>query len=208
MKRNTWHRGLVAAVAGLALLVGGVAVASNMGFKFVPNLTAGSNNLSIPWNNNYSNAQALLTDLRTGGDVTNVERLELGKTFSTWDGFGGGVNFPIVKSTGYVANIGTGPTTPTVVGSHDPNFTVSLSSTGSHSLSAPYHQTHSNAQDLLSDLNGFCGGCITNVERLESGKTFSTWDGFGGGVNFSLTLGLAVVVNNNAPLSGYTWPHY
>lgn len=199
--------GILAGLAGVALLVGGVATASNMGFKFVPNV-GGSQafNLSLPWNNNYTDAQSLLTD--TG--AVSVQRLtgsSSGLNLTSWTG-SIGVNFPITKGEGYVINAGGGGLTPTVVGSHDPNFTLNFTGGQVLNTSAPYHQTLTTANGLLSDMNtnGSPANSVSRLQRFTSTSSIVTWTG-SIGVNFNLTLGEAVIVDANTSFS-YDWPHY
>ena len=203
--RTVW--GLVAGIAVVALVVGGLAVASNMGFKFVPNIPSnGAFNLSLPWNNNYSNAQSLLTDLRSGGDVTRVAKFNANSTLTSWDGESG-VNFAIEKARSYIAYGGTNGATPVIVGSHDPNFTIDIGGNQAFNAAAPYHQTFSNAQALLTDLRDK-GGDVTRVAKFNTNSTLTSWDGESG-VNFSLDLGMGVVIyTGGGGVNGYVWPHY
>lgn len=205
--RTVW--GLVAAVAGIALLVGGVATASNMGFKFVPQIpgTAGANvfNLSLPWNNNYTNADSLFTDI---AGCERVARVTSSGGFSSWLGFGvGGDNFTVVKGEAYVVGGGPSGNTPVIVGSHDPNFTFSFNP-GVFNASAPYHQTYTNADGVFVAIQGTCPG-LSRVARITPSGGFSSWLGFGvGGDNFALQLGTGVVVDVSAACSGFVWAHY
>ena len=205
MRKHRTVLGLVAAVAGIALLVGGVATASNMGFKFVPQIPSGLFNLSLPWNNNYTDADSLFTDI-AGCD--RVARVAPNGSFSSWLGFGvGGDNFPIVKGQAYLVDGGASGNTPVIVGSHDPNFTFSFSP-GLYNAAAPYHQTYTNADGVFVALQGTCPG-LNRVARIAANGSFSSWLGFGvGGDNFPLTLGEGVVVDVSAACSGFVWAHY
>jgi hypothetical protein len=192
--------GLVVGAVCVALLVGGVAVASNMGFKYVASVTANKSfNVALPWNNNYTNAQSLLTD--TG--AVSVQRLTEAKVLQTWSGTG--VNFTITKAEGYILNAGAGGLTPTLVGSHDPNFLVDFPA-GSFNFGTPYHTTLTNAGALLSDLQAVDAG-FASVQRLTEDKVLQTWNGTTG-VNFSLTLGESHIVNHPSGATGYAAPHY
>lgn len=205
-RRTLW--GLVAALAGIALLLGGVATASNMGFKFVPQIpgtvNANAYNLSLPWNNNYTNADSILKDVP---GLQRVARMEPNAKFTSWTG-SAGTNFPVVKGTAYVV-VGSGSgQTPVIVGSHDPNFTFAFVN-GANNLSAPYHQTFTGADGLLKDLRSKLGGdtVITRVARIEPNMKLTSWTG-SAGTNFPLELGKGVVVYANGTPSGYVWPHY
>ncbi len=216
MRRNRAIWGLVAALAGFALLLGGVAVASNMGFKFVPDLpvAAGANgyNLSLPWNNNYTNADSLLVDMQVYGAIDSVAKFETNSATTNWFGFGvGGVNFALTKGEAYIVYAGAGNpgnVHPVVVGSHDPNFTFTFPA-GAFNAAAPYHQTYTTADGVLVAIQTACPGKIDSVARFETNSATSAWFGFGvGGVNFPLTLGQGVIVNANSSCAGFVWAHY
>src|SRR4029453_16475312 len=114
-------------VAGALLLaVSGAAVASNMGFKFVPNLnqTNRTFTISLPLNQNYTNASAVFPDIPAGCAAAKVERIVPstgGATRQTWTSVGG-TNFPIAKGEGYIVEVGVSCTNWVIVGSHDPAF--------------------------------------------------------------------------------------
>lgn len=202
--------GIAAVVVGLAVLVGGVATASNMGFKFVPNVGANSAfNLSLPWNNNYTNAESLYADIASQASVASVAKLNADSTLSAWLGLGnGGSNFPLVKGEAYVVNGGPGGNTPVIVGSHDPNFTFTFAP-GAFNASAPYHQTYTNAEGVYAAISATCPGAVANVAKINPDSTLSAWLGLGnGGSNFPLDLGAGVVVNTTAACSGFVWAHY
>lgn len=206
MKKHRTVWGLVAVVAGAALLLGGAAVASNMGFKFVPQIpgTAGNNafNLSLPWNNNYTNAASLFNDIP---GCSRVSKFNTNSTLSSWNA-GGGMNFTIVKGEAYIVfGAGSGQT-PVIVGSHDPNFTFSFPN-GAYNASAPYHQTYTNASALFTALQGTCPTQVVRVSKFNANSTLSSWNA-GGGMNFNLDLGAGVLVFTNAPCSGFVWAHY
>lgn len=210
MKRFNKVQGLVAAAVGVALLAGGLATASNMGFKFVPNIAANQFfNLSLPWNNNYTNAASLLSDLPGSNRVT---RYNGNGTVTDW--FAGGNplnNFPIVKGDAYIVRAGgSGVNTAVVVGSHDPAFTFSFTAGQFRNTAAPYHQTLTKASQLLADLQTQMGATSVNrVTRYNSNGTVTDW--FAGGNplnNFNLTLGMGVIVRGQNGGSGYVWPHY
>lgn len=214
MKKHRTVLGLVAALAGIALLLGGVATASNMGFKFVPQIPGTTNancyNLSIPWNNNYTDAQSLLVDIQgTGTKPTRVAKMESDTKLTSWYG-DDGVNFSIAKGEAYLVFGATGGHTPVVVGSHDPNFTFNFVSGQAFNASAPYHQTFTDAQGLLADLRAKAGGAPTSFPRVamfETSAKLTSWYG-DDGVNFPLSLGMGVVIFPATNLNGYVWPHY
>lgn len=199
MKKNVaW--GLVASLVVVAMLAGGFAVASNMGFKFVPNVTANKVlNLSLPWNNNYNNANDLLVD--TG--ATEVQRFDENSQLVGWSG--SGTNFTVAKGEAYIIAAGASGLTPTIVGSHDPEHTISVGAGQVFNASAPYHQTFTLAGQLLTDLQAFNSG-VSEVQKFDENSQLIGWSG--SGTNFTLTLGEGVIISSTAAVSGYQWPHY
>ena len=83
---NRYLKGLLVGLAGVALLVGGFATASNMGFKFVPNVAANQAfNLSMPWNNNFTKANGLFNDLDgQDADVSRLSKFQANSTLIDW----------------------------------------------------------------------------------------------------------------------------
>src|ERR1043166_7534269 len=71
-------------VAGAILLaVGGAAMASNMGFKFVPNIQLGDPNIydvSIPLNNNYTTLQSVYDDINASAGCTALSVTTFGNS--------------------------------------------------------------------------------------------------------------------------------
>lgn len=210
--RNLRHlRGWLAGLAGVALLLGGFAVASNMGFKFVPNVGANQYfDLSLPWNNNYTNAKSLFDDLDLGGDITRVIKVNDTFTFTSWY-YAAPLanNFAIQKGQAYVVEGGgAGITSAVVVGSHDPNFTFTFAAGKYSNAAAPYHQTLTNAKGLYDDMTAQGVG-VTRLVKVNPGFTFTSWY-YAAPLanNFNLTLGMGVIVESSTGGSGYVWPHY
>lgn len=203
-------RGLVAGVAGIVLLVGGVATASNMGFKFVPNIPAnGAFNLSLPWNNNYTDAASLFDDIATAGTIGQVTKFESNGSLSSWQGPGSfTTNFPVVKGEAYLVYGGASVVNPVIVGSHDPNYTFTFAP-GASNAAAPYHQTYVDAAGLFDAIAATCPGSLSQVTKFESNGSLSSWQGPGSfTTNFPLTLGEGVLVYTTANCSGFVWAHY
>ena len=100
-------------VVGVLLLAAcGAAVASNMGFKFVPNITQSGPQkqytISFPLNNNYANANAVLTDIPAGCSAVSVIRIVPspgGATRNAWLAPGTGVNFPVTIGEAYLVQV-------------------------------------------------------------------------------------------------------
>lgn len=211
MKKHRTVWGLVAAALGVTLLLVGVATASNMGFKFVPQIpgTAGHNayNLSLPWNNNYTDAVSLYGDLGSG--IQSVAKFESNSTLSSWLGPGSfTTNFTVKKGESYIVYGSGSGQTPVIVGSHDPSFTFTFAK-GATNAAAPYHQTYTKASDLFNAINSTCGTKLTSVARFENNSTLSSWLGPGSfTTDFGLTLGQGVLVYTNSDCTGFVWAHY
>ena len=210
MKRNRVIWGLLAGVAAVALMIGGTAVASNMGFKFVPNIAAGNFfNLSLPWFNNYTKANELFNDLPGADSVTKVNAN--GSKTDWFNGAPFSQNFAIVKAEGYIVKAGpSGVTTAVIVGSHDPNYTLTFNAGEFFNAASPYHQTFTKANELFSDMNSQMGAtAIGRISKVNTNGSYTSW--FSGAPptnNFTMDLGMAVIVKAQDGGSGYVWPHY
>lgn len=211
MKRFNKVQGLVAAAVGVALLAGGLATASNMGFKFVPNIAANQFfDLSLPWNNNYAKASNLLSDLP---GANRVSRYNGSGSITDWfAGASSASNFSIIKGDAYIVRAGgSGVNTAVVVGSHDPAFTFAFTANQFRNASAPYHQTLTKASQVLNDMKTQMGAnSVNRVSRYNGNGSITDWfSGASPASNFNLTLGMGVIVRGgSAGGSGYVWPHY
>jgi len=207
-------------VAGALLLaVGGTVVASNMGFKFVPNWNQGNvvYTISLPLNNNYTNAASIFNDIEAscpgsmigGGSVDRINIGPGGKTHTTWPGGGPPANnFPVVVGQGYDVTLKPpGCTAWVVVGSHDPVFSYSFSLANNYYLtSIPYHTTATVADNIFDEITG----CLS-VDRINvgpGGKTHTTWPGAGPPANnFPVKVGEAYGITVSAA-TAWTPSHY
>jgi hypothetical protein len=212
---NRYLKGLLVGLAGVALLVGGFATASNMGFKFVPNVAANQAfNLSMPWNNNFTKANGLFNDLDgQDGDVNRLSKFQANSTLASWfSGASPSANFNVVKGESYIVFAApSGPVSAAVVvGSHDPNYTFSFTANQAFNAAAPYHQTFTKANQLFNDLNTKLGaGSISRLSKFGATSTLASW--FAGSqpsANFNLDLGMGVIIFPAQTKSGYVWPHY
>ncbi len=207
-------RGVVAGLVGLGLLLGGVATASNMGFKFVPNVGANQFfNLSLPWNNNYTKANGLFNDIKasapTVGSVSKVQTN--GKSLDWFAGAPPANNYTVAKGEAYVVKAGSGGINSFVlVGSHDPNYTFSFAANQYFNAAAPYHQTFTKVNQLFNDLKTKLGAnAIATVSKVQTnGKKLDWFNGAPPANNYNLDLGMGVIMKANTGGSGYVWPHY
>ncbi|RMG43654.1 MAG: hypothetical protein D6718_11700 [Acidobacteria bacterium] len=207
---------LAAGVAVGAMLVGGLTVASNMGFKFVPNVGAGTAfDLSLPWNNNYTKANELYNDIKSQDpDIDRVSKFNSNASLTNWSqGSSPSANFAVNKGEAYIVFAkNTGPIDQAViVGSHDPNFTLDFlaANGGWNNAAAPYHQTFTKANELFNDLTSQYGSAIDRVSKYNSNASLTNWQsGAPPSANFTLDLGMGVLIHATSDATGYVWPHY
>lgn len=212
---NRYLKGLLVGLAGVALLVGGFATASNMGFKFVPNVAANQAfNLSMPWNNNFTKANALFNDLAgQDADVAKLSKFTTNSKLVDWFvGAPPANNYNVVKGEAYIVYAkASGPVSAAVVvGSHDPNFTYTFTTNQAYNAAAPYHQTFTKANVLFNDLNTKLGaGAINKISKFTSNSKLVDWfTGSAPANNFNLDLGMGVIIYPAQNKTGYVWSHY
>lgn len=214
--RKAW--GLAFGLMGIALLVTGVAMSSNMGFKFTTNVGANQNfNLSLPWNNNYANANDLLNDFsgipHNAAIVSSVSQFTSAGALSSWVYAGNpAANFTINQGEAYILVTGGSGATEVVVGSHDPNFLINISAGANQNISVPYHGTFTKANELLNDMSGIPhnSAIVSSLSQFTSGGALSSWVYAGNpAANFNLNLGEGVIAAaGGTGLSNYGYPHY
>ena len=151
-------------------------------------LVAGKNWVSVPYINNYTDAKSFLLDINgndgsgnpSSGPITSIVRLnpdDQKYESATYNGALGwiydpGPNpFPMVEGDGY--EITVGQNTPiTLHGSHDPNFTFSMTyhpSIGNkHWISVPQESNYTNGRLLINSINGgnLVPGTAISITRL------------------------------------------
>ncbi|MFQ5669725.1 MAG: hypothetical protein ACE5HD_04295 [Acidobacteriota bacterium] len=209
---------LIAAGAAVSLLVGGLVVGSNMGFKINLPLAPGQIQwISVPYTGSWTNARELVDILTnktvssTNPDSTNLQRTlpTSPVSFEFWQfNQTGAVNFSIQEGEGFAVKPQLGdPTSAIVAGAHDPFQSIPAAGPFVANLlyliSIPYHTTAVNANDILQDLPGQTG----TIFRLNPGSTpsFDFWQQptVTGGLNFPVVLGEAYEVkpqNNGTAL--------
>lgn len=202
-------------VGALMLVVGGSVIASNMGFKFVPNLnlSAKSFAVSLPINNNYTNADSVFTDINASGcAAAKVEKVipsSGASSRNTWVGFGTAAqNFTIAKGEGYIVEVNSSCTNWVIVGSHDPVFQYNFAlANRSYLVSVPYHTTATVANDLFLSIPS-----ASKVERIipsNGASSRNTWVGFGTAAqNFSVAIGESYIVEVSTGGINWTPAHY
>jgi len=208
-------------VAGAILLaIGGTVVASNMGFKFVPNLnqTGKIFTISLPLNQNYTDAESIRQDIDTScgagtfNKIVKINPSAGGSSQSTWLGFGGGnylVNgTPANRQQGYEVQVNNNCVNWVLVGSHDPAFVYNFPNAGQFYLTTiPYHTTATRANDLFTSIPSINKIVKINVSAGASSQT--TWLGFGGDAqNFTVKVGEAYIIQVNSANTTWTPAHF
>ena len=98
-------RVLLATAAVLMLIVGTVAIGSNMGFKISIPLTAGGapNFVSLPYYNNYTTDNTMYSDITNCTQVTRWDNAN-----AAWQDYLGGRTslFNITPGEGYIVKVG------------------------------------------------------------------------------------------------------
>lgn len=202
-------------VGALMLAVGGSVIASNMGFKFVPNLNQANKTFAValPINNNYTTADSIFQDITASGcGAAKVERINPssgGSSRTTWPGFGSASdNFAVAKGEGYIVEVSGSCTNWVVVGSHDPVYQYSFAQANkSYLVGVPYHTTATTANDLFVSIPA-----CAKVERINpssGGSSRTTWPGFGSASdNFPVAIGQAYIVEVGTAGQVWTPAHY
>jgi len=207
------HKLLLAGVL-LAVVVGGVAVASNIGYKLVfplvhsGGLLANDFSVSIPFNTPFNVAQDIY--LAAPG-ATLVARLNPStNTFTVWVPVAGSAanNFPVATGEGYLIRIPSGTSSSiTLVGSNDPSYTYNFNIAGRDFLiSIPYSTTWQVANDLFKAVPN-----ASQVSRLNPPtNTFTVWVPVAGtaGNNFPIVIGEAYRVRVSAAPSVAVPEHF
>lgn len=210
------------------LMLSGLLVASNMGFKLTKTLVyVDANHVNVNWISlpyyyltGTVNAENVCDDI--GGTCNTLGNCEVAKwnvstdTYSTW-------TCQTAKGTPFTVNPGEGiyvkPNTNQdfiIVGSHNPTLQLTLTYVDANHvnvnwISVPYHTTAANAENLCDEIGGVCntlGNCEVGKWNVST-DTYSTWTcQTAKGTPFTLTPGEAVYVKPNATITGYIPSHY
>lgn len=182
------------------LLVGGTAVASNMGFKITIPLKQGwSNYVSLPYFNSYTNAASLFNDV--GPTCVQVSRWNNAIfNFDSWTGLRG-TDFNVTPGEALIIKVSS-DTNWIVVGSHNPNLALTLTQGYSNYVSIPYNTTANTAGTLFNQIPG----CVQVSRWNNSTFNFDSWTGLRG-TDFNLTPGEGLIVKVSATTT-WTPAHY
>jgi len=210
----------VALVAATMLVAGGVAVASNTGFKINKPLSVvvtttsqvGTNWTSIPYFNPYGNGANLCAQLglaSTGGVRGLLLKIDAGTgaSLGATCGTAGAASFTWNQGQGVrIRNQGVGaPTSAIIVGSHNPAASLTVptpaatGNVGNFWFALPYHTTAITAADLCASVGlQSVGAARGSVGRLNAatGSFSSANCGTAGASSFVLVLGEAVRLRN------------
>jgi hypothetical protein len=191
----------------VALLVAGLVVAANMGFKHVADFSVAGRDywVSVPYKNHYGVAQDVCEDV--GPNAILVSRFDTPtEVRQDWTcPFGN--NFPITSGEGLFLRVDE-PTTPIISGSHDPDLAIPVGgftvANEDWFLSIPYHHVAANASDLCDEI----GPTVTLVSRYDTGTGYRQDWVCPLGTNFPIRDGEAVAVRVSVPTSAFVPEHY
>jgi hypothetical protein len=218
------------AAVGLAVLVAGGLVASNMGFKANYHLdTIGSNGsvsgaqtLGMPYNQQtgINIAEDLINDIDTDAGVPivdSVSRILRTTDFKqTYSLSSGGTNFAITPGEGYIVVV-TASADYIMVGSHNPVLPINLDSPGTNGSnsgtqlwSMPYHFTGTDAESLINAIesHGSPGDVDSVTSLIRTSAAPLTYSLTSGGTNFALTPGEAYVIVVLNDVNGWIPAHF
>lgn len=225
---------LAATGTAAALLVGGLVVASNMGFKGRFQFTPGQTKwFSPPYTSPYATADDLISVLAPGDNLASLQRLvpSAPPSFQFWlasgDGNGTPKNFTLKPGEAYQVSVGAASDV-VVVGAHDPFVTIPTGFTAPDGLpngftigagfsngrdyliSVPWHTTYLTADDLLQDTAA--QGSVTRLDQTPGNPpAFFFWTGNDGNdspKNFAVELGRGYRVRLLTSTSGFVPAHF
>ena len=174
---------------------------SNTGFKLKSNLYllgAGKQLVSLPYKNPYVDANSLFTDIPF---CTEISRwLPTSHILQTWDG-SSGTNFDIIPGEAYYISVSQ-DTEWLVVGSHDPELTLTIIGLGTSNLiSLPPHLVASTVDELFTEITS----C---VEISRWNHTLDSFDTYTGGfldTIWDITPGVGILVKIDSGISSVNW---
>src|SRR5207247_2028452 len=197
---------VVLVASALILALGGLAVASNMGFKlnkpivFTGTGQIGSNWTSLPFNNPYWTCQGLCTQLGLITLKATVQVLDqnLGSFTQATCGAPACTALTLIPGKGInIRQPAGGPASVIIVGSHNPTLSLTIPKAGTGQIgnlwySLPYHTTAVTAQDLCNQIGmpstGTARGIITRV-NAPTGQFVQGTCGAASATSLNLVLG-------------------
>jgi hypothetical protein len=224
MTKRTFVGGAITALA-VALTVGSLVTASNMGFKLNYTLSAtsagvsktGQSTLALPDNrqSGLNTSKNLMDDIGFANVQSIAKFLKATDSFQTYTGRKGspGADFPLTSGEAVIVKMSTS-VNYIAVGSDDPALAYGLtatsagvSKTGQNFFAYNYHQTAGDSKQLMDDI-GFAN--VQSIAKfLKATDAFQTYTGRKGspGANFSLVPGEGYIVKMGTTVN-YTPSHY
>jgi hypothetical protein len=150
------RRTLLVTTLVILLLVGGLAVGSNMGFKYAPTFPGSEINVdhwvSLPYKSAFASADEVCNVVPNASLVSRFDPVSAFRVDWTCP-FGD--NFDLNPGEGVFIRV-TAASNPVFVGSHDPDLEIPVGgftvSGIDHIVSIPYHTTAVTAQDLCDEI--------------------------------------------------------
>ncbi len=213
----------VVVASALILAMGGLAVASNMGFKlnkpivFAGTGQVGSNWTSLPFNNPYGTGAGLCSQLGllssgTARGTLVVLNESTGAQTQCTCGTTQCTSLTLISGKGINIKeaVGTGaPTSVIIVGSHNPTLSITIPKAGTGQVgnlwySVPYHTTAVTAADLCNQIgmasSGTARGLVTRLNPSTGAFTQGTC-GASSALSLNLVLGEHVQLRNPTAIS-------
>lgn len=238
MSKATTSRPTVAVLvaAALILVMGGVAVASNMGFKMNKPLVqgtigstsqTGNNWTSIPYHNPYGNIGGLCSQTGLLSSGTTGRAIVTTKNYNTFNegfrtftcgtaGATGQALIPgkMLQIRAFVA--ANSPTSIIIVGSHNSGQQIDITEGQDYWFSVPYHTTAVDSNTLCAQAGLTSTGTLRGtITRLNPGPpaAFQTATCGSATTNFNLVLGEGLQVREANAVAGtqvksFTPAHY
>jgi hypothetical protein len=204
----TKHMKLLWVAGAILLAVGGAAMASNMGFKFVPNIATHDPDIypiSIPFNNNYPTLSSIFNDISAspGCTAASVALFAADQSSCTWTG-GFTCDAPYPSGRGVIVTVSAGCTGWVIVGSHNPSQVINfpVPDPGIQDVSVPYHTTQTDIAGLFAEIPNAASVGIFNPDQSSC-----VWTG-NFTCNTALQIGTGVRVTVSVAGTNWTPSHY
>ena len=201
------HMKLMGVAGTILLVVAGMAVASNMGFKFTANIATADPDIydiSIPLNNNYASLQSIYDDISasSGCSAAQVTIFNPDQSSCSWIG-AGSCNAPYLPGQGIRVSTAGPCTAWVIVGSHNPGylFSFGLADPNIYDIALPYHTTRTSTETLFNEIPN-----AAQVTKFFPDQSSCSWIG-AGSCNVAITIGDAYRISVSAP-SNWTPSHY
>jgi hypothetical protein len=199
------RRTLICLGLALALFVGGLVVASNMGFKWAPTWTVVNKDywVSLPYRATWGSAQDLCSLVPNASLVSRFDPAAAIREDWTCP-FGN--NFAVTPGEGLFIRV-SATSSPVFVGSHDDAQVVPAGGFGvanrDYFVAIPYHTTANVADDICGDVPD-----ATLISRFDTATAVREDWTCPFGNNFSVRPGESVAIRVSQPGPGFIPSHY